>query len=213
MPRIPEQHDWVFFLVFGCLGALAFTLNIFNRDASVKDFLLQDRASAANIFPSWLLVSAADALLLAALLSKMLPGLPRWAESLNLFGFGMSRFGLAFAGLLILYPLRALLTLLLYYTTGNGERWERFYFVAGKFYFVLAFPLAAAVFYAYYSGVDGLLFFRAAAAAACIVFIFKNIFYLAHPLHILPRQWYYKILYLCTLQMAPTLALVKLLFL
>ncbi|WP_232815864.1 DUF4271 domain-containing protein [Chryseobacterium capnotolerans] len=44
------------------------------------------------------------------------------------------------------------------------------------------------------------------------VFIFKVFFYLFHKNKILPEKWYYKFLYICTLQIAPLLLLWKLLF-
>jgi len=44
------------------------------------------------------------------------------------------------------------------------------------------------------------------------MFIFKNIFYLMQPEAILPQKWYYKFLYICTLQIVPVLVLWKVLF-
>ena len=43
-------------------------------------------------------------------------------------------------------------------------------------------------------------------------FLFKQIYYILHSSNILPQKWYYKFLYICTLQIVPVLVLWKLLF-
>lgn len=40
-----------------------------------------------------------------------------------------------------------------------------------------------------------------------LLFFIKNILYIFHRDEPLPREWYYKILYICTLQILPLLAL------
>ncbi|MDO5616201.1 MAG: DUF4271 domain-containing protein, partial [Cruoricaptor ignavus] len=44
------------------------------------------------------------------------------------------------------------------------------------------------------------------------LFSFKILFFTFNKNYILPKEWYYKFLYICTLQFAPLFALSKLLF-
>jgi hypothetical protein len=53
---------------------------------------------------------------------------------------------------------------------------------------------------------------RTYAFSMLMMFLAKCIFELFHKEPILPKEWYHKILYICTLQILPLLVLAKLLF-
>ena len=65
----------------------------------------------------------------------------------------------------------------------------------------------------YYLGVDKEQAYIVYAIAGMVFFLIKNICYFLHKEKPLPREWYYKILYICALQILPMLAVWKFVFL
>lgn len=210
--RIPEHNDWVIWIVLGCIALYTVMLQGLQRDSAVRDFIVQDLADRSNLFPSWLLISLVNVLLLSIIVSRFVPMVPAWLESWTVLGIGLNKFGFTFWALSLLYILRAVLTYLFYAFTGDAKRFDRLYFLASKFYFILSAIAGVAAVALYYLPVDRLIFINILIISAPLIMLFKTVFYAAHRLRVLPDEWYYKILYICTLQFAPMLALWQLLF-
>lgn len=211
--RIVEQNDWVVFIITGCILLYVFMLLYLHRDSSVKVFLMQKFADSSNNFLSWVIVGLVFILLLAVVISQAVPIVPQKVRDIQLFGYELNKFGFTFLALLSFYGLKSLLSYLFYAGTGTLKRWSYFQFTASKYYFTVSLLLMLLCFYQYFYEFDVLKLFDFYFIGFIVLFLFKIMVYLLSPQHILPHQWYYKFLYICTLQIAPTIALWKLLFL
>ncbi|MCS3867760.1 hypothetical protein J3D55_000676 [Chryseobacterium ginsenosidimutans] len=210
--RIPENNDWVIFILLGCIFLYLFMMNIVEREANLKDFLLQKYFDASNNLPSWVITSCVIALTLAVLISQYVPTVPKFVADLQIAGYQLNKFGFCLIAIVLFYLIKSSLGFLFYQSIGDGKKWTVFYFTSTKFYFILSFLLIILCVTHYYFPVDRNKLFLYYLSFFAIVFIFKVFFYLFHKNKILPEKWYYKFLYICTLQIAPLLLLWKLLF-
>lgn len=212
MPRITEHNDWVVFILFGCIAAFVFMLLYLHREASLREFLGVSLADSGNVFPTWAIVSLVNVLLLATLISQFVPAVPRVVNNFGVFGLSLNKFGYSFGTLSLYYLLKVKFSYFFYASIGQERRWHRLWFVASKFYFLLACVLMVLVFANYFYLIDGSVFFYGLSLSLPVVFISKVVFYLFNRNKVLPAEWYYKFLYICTLQIAPVLMLWRLLF-
>lgn len=210
--RIPENNDWVIFILIGCIFLYVFMMNVIERDASLKDFLLQKYFDASNNLPSWIITSCVTALTLSVLLSQYIPVIPKYINDLHVLGYQLNKFGYTLLAVAFFYISKSALGFLFYQSIGDGRKWSVFYFTSTKFYFILSFLLIILCVTHYYFPVDRNKIFLYYFGFFAFVAVFKIFFYLFHKNNILPEKWYYKFLYICTLQIAPLLLLWKLLF-
>ncbi|MEI7486179.1 MAG: DUF4271 domain-containing protein [Chryseobacterium sp.] len=210
--RIPENNDWVIFILLGCIFLYLFMMNIIERGANLKDFLLQKYFDASNNLPSWIITSFVVALTLAVLISQYIPVVPKYIADLSVLGYQLNKFGYSLIIVILFYLIKTTLGFIFYQSIGDGKKWLVFYFTSTKFYFVLSFLLIIFCVTHYYFPIDRNKMFLYYLFFFSFVFIFKVFFYLFHKNNVLPEKWYYKFLYICTLQIAPLLLLWKLLF-
>jgi hypothetical protein len=210
--RIVEHNDWVIFIILGSILALSLMLISLQREASLKDFLLQKIEDASNIYISWIIVSVVYVTILSVLLSQYIPLIPKFLSSKSLFGYEINKFGFTFVTISVFYTLKIVLTYFYYYGVRSQKKWQQFYFVATRFYFVLSILLILGCLQINYFPIERVKTLQNYTVFFIIVFVFKNIFYLFHNYKILPKDWYYKFLYICTLQIVPLLVLWKFLF-
>ncbi|MDQ0476036.1 MULTISPECIES: DUF4271 domain-containing protein [Chryseobacterium] len=213
MVRIVQQNDWVVFIIVGCILLYVFMLLYLHRDSSVRVFLMQKFEDSSNNFLSWLIIGVVFTLLFAALISRSVPIVPKKISDIHFFGYELNKFGFTLFSLSAFYGLKSTLSYVFYAGTGSMKRWALFQFTASKFYFMLSFVLMALCVYQYFYEVSDLQLFDYYFIGFIGVFIFKIFFYLLSPGHLLPEKWYYKFLYICTLQFAPILVLWKVLYL
>ncbi len=210
--RIPENNDWVIFILLGCVFLYLFMMNIVEREANLRDFLLQKYFDASNNLPSWVITSCVIILTLSVLVSQYVPTVPKFVAELQILGYQLNKFGFCLMAIVLFYLVRTSLGFLFFQSIGDGKKWTVFYFTATKFYFILSFLLISLCIIHYYFPVDRNEMFLYYLLFFSFVFVFKVFFYLFHKNKILPEKWYYKFLYICTLQIAPLLLLWKLLF-
>lgn len=182
------------------------------RKTSLLGFIMQKKEDALNEFPSWLLITLVNVLLLSSLVSSYIPLVPRWVAEVEVLGYGLNKFGYAFGVISAFYFIRCVLTFLYYILVNDGQVFPSMFFRASKFYFIWSFILIALVFTNYYMPIDRSLFFKIFLIFIPLSFSAKIIFYLFHREPILPTKWYYKFLYICTLQISPLFALWRMLF-
>ncbi|AZA55514.1 DUF4271 domain-containing protein [Chryseobacterium sp. G0201] len=210
--RIPENNDWVIFILLGCIFLYLFMMNIIERGANLKDFLLQKYFDASNNLPSWIITSCVMSLTLAVLISQYIPVVPKYVADLSVLGYQLNKFGYSLIIVILFYLTKTTLGFIFYQSIGDGKKLLIFYFTSTKFYFVLSFLLIIFCVTHYYFPIDRNKIFLYYLFFFSFVFIFKVFFYLFHKNNVLPEKWYYKFLYICTLQIAPLLLLWKLLF-
>ncbi|WP_228455551.1 DUF4271 domain-containing protein [Chryseobacterium potabilaquae] len=198
--------------MLGCIFLYLFMMNIIEREANLKDFLLQKYFNASNNLASWIITSCVTTITSAILISQYIPTVPQYIAEVQMLGYHINKIGYTLVVIVFFYLTRSALSFLFYQSIGDGRKWPVFYFTSTKFYFIQSFLLIMVCIIHYYFAIDRSKIFTYYLLSFVFVFIFKIFFYLFHKNNILPEKWYYKILYICTLQIAPILLLWKLLF-
>ena len=212
MVRIPEQHDWVIFCILGCIFLYIFSFNVIYRNATIKDFLTIQKEEASNIVLSWMLTSFVFCIMLAVNLSQFLPATPQFLSEYTLYGYKLNKIGFTVLSLFSFYFVKNLLTYIYYSTLGYNKLLINLYLIANKLYFLGSLVLMASSFAFFFFPIDSVYFLYILFGLCLFMFITKLISYFFNTTKTLPFEWYYKILYICTLQIVPLLVLTKFLF-
>lgn len=101
-------------------------MNVIERDANLKDFLLQKYFDASNNLPSWVITSCVSALTLAVLLSQYIPTVPKYVTDLQIMGYQMNKFGYTLTVVVLFYLLKSSFGFLFYQSIGDGKKWPVF---------------------------------------------------------------------------------------
>ncbi len=210
--RIVQHNDWVVIILVSCIFLYIFMLLSLRRDSSVTEFLLQKFADSTNNFLSWIIISFVFALVLSVFVSQNIPVVPQKVTDFQFSGYELNKFGFTFASISVFYFLKNICTYLYFAGTGTTKKWEVFYFTASKFYFSFSILIMILIVLQFFFLFDKFLMLDVYLAVFAFAFLFKQCFYIFHPSSILPEKWYYKFLYICTLQIVPVLVLWKLLF-
>lgn len=213
MIRIVENNDWV---IFTLLGGIAMYIMMFYwmlKGESVWRYLSKTRAESSNNFPTWLVVSGVYLVVLSVLISQYVSVLPRFIGDIQVNGWKINKIGMMIMVLFSYYLMKSIITLIFYKAIRQPKRWLVLMFVAQRFYFVKSLVLIVLSIVHYYFPIDRLDAYDYYFMLLIILFVAKNLFYFFHKEESLPKEWYYKILYICTLQILPLLAVWKLLFL
>ena len=210
--RIAEHNDWVVYCILGSIFIYIILLSIFQRESNIKDFLLQKTEDSNNLTPSWVIISIVKCVMTALLLSQFVPIVPKFASDIQLFGFQMNKFGFTLLTLLSFDIVKNILTFLFYSSVGSGKNLKGLSLVSSKYYFLESIAFIMASFALYYFPLDLVRYFYFIIGLVVGSFILKNLIYIFHNQPILPENWYYKFLYICTLQIVPVLVLWKFLF-
>lgn len=214
MIRILEYKDWVIFSLLGVGFLYVFLFRVLLRDIGLVEYLKLSIEMANNRFQSWVITSLGFIIVLALALVPYLSVTPAlFSEYFSIAGYEPSRFGSVLVVVLALWAYRAFFTYFLLASLGDVDRWDRFYFVSTKFFLVYTIVLAAMVVLQYYIPIDRGQMLYVYFVLFGVGFIFKNLIYYYHKQPTLPEEWYYKILYICTLQILPALVVLKFLFL
>ncbi len=212
MIRIPQHNDWVIFLLLGCLFLFVFMLRSLKRDSSILEFLQQQYEDSANNFLSGIITMVVFCLLMTALIAPNIPVVPSAVTDYHLLGYEINKFGFTLGAVMIIFSTRTVLSYLFFASTGAPKRWDLFSFVASKYYFCFSIAVMVLCIGQYYFNVDRFSFLNVSFYTLLILFLFKLIYYFLQKEPVLPQKWYYKFLYICTLQIVPVLVLWKILF-
>ena len=210
--RIAQQNDWVIFIIVGCMFLYIFMLISLQRDSSVREFLLQKFADSSNTFLSWFVISLVFCLLLSTFISQYIPVVPKKISSIQLLGFELNKFGFTFLSISVFYLMKTALSYLFFAGTGDLKKWPVFYFTSSKFYFCVSILLIILCIGSYFCPIDVLRIFPYYFGLWIFLVLFKVLFCFFHTNNVLPEKWYYKFLYICTLQIMPLVVLWKVLF-
>lgn len=182
------------------------------RDSTIKEFLTQKFSDSTNNFPSWIIISTVICLLLSVFVSPFIPDVPKSISKWSIAGYEMNKFGFAFLSVSLFYLGKNVFTYIFYSGTGSIKKIDVFYFTSSKFYFCFSLILMVLCVANFFYEVNQLIMFNYMFVVFLLLFVFKLLYYLFHHNNILPEIWYYKFLYICTLQIVPILILWKLLF-
>ena len=213
MVRIVENHDWVIFTLLGLGVVYLILFNWVQKEVSFREYLLQSYGEAQNNLLSWVFVSCVFIVSQALLLAQYIPIVPRYVSDNDISGWVPNKIGFMIIILSAYYLLKTLITLLFYRAIAQPKKWMVLGFIAQRFYFVESLLIMLAVIVHYYLGVDKQQAYLIYIITELVFFVVKNICYFLHKEKPLPEEWYYKILYICTLQILPMLAVWKFVFL
>ena len=212
MIRIVEHNDWVVYGILFSIFVFITVLSIFNRDANIKDFLTQKIEDSNNVLPSWVLITIINCLLYSIILSQFIPNVPENISRLGFLGYELNKFGFTFISFLIFYFLKNSFTFLFYTSIGDVKLLKNLTLLSSKYYFLESIAFIFLCFSLFFYPLDLIIFFKIIISTLVFSLILKNLIYLFHNQPILPRKWYYKFLYICTLQIVPAIVLWKYLF-
>lgn len=210
--RNDPSAEWVAWLLLGCLFILAGSFRLLYQHPTVWHYLKAPQVPSVNNLAFYVIVSGVCTALLAALLSGYVPLLPAWTDELRVAGIGLNPFGYTWWVLSLTDAVRVLLTFLLFSATGNAQRWAHFYYFMAKYQVVYSFPLLVLCIARYFFPVDVYHFGEILLITLGLSFIIKIALTLILRPEVLPSPWYYKLLYICTLQFSPVLLVAQLLF-
>lgn len=212
MIRIAQHHDWVVWIILGCIFLYIFMLISLRRDSGILEFLVQKIEDSANNYLSWIIISVVFCVVLSVLVSPYLPAVPESISAVQIGGYELNKFGFSFLAIGSFYFLKNILSYLFFAGTGSGKKWEMFYFTSSKFYFCFSLIIMVLCVIDNFYMIDRTEMFHYCILGFSAIFLFKLSYYLFHSSRILPEIWYYKFLYICTLQIIPVLVLWKVLF-
>ena len=200
------------YCILGSIFIYIILLSVFQRDANIKDFLTQKIEDSNNLTPSWLIISIVRCVMLSLLLSQFVPVIPKVFSEIKFFGYQINKFGFTLMSVIVFDIIRNMLTFFFYSSIGSGKNLKGLTLVSSKFYFLESIALIIAGFTLYFYPIDPVKYFYFIIGLVVGSFVLKNLIYIFHNQTILPEKWYYKFLYICTLQIVPTLVLWKFLF-
>lgn len=210
--RLAQQNDWVVFILVGCILLYIFMFLSLQRESTVRQFLTQKFEDATNNFLSWLIISVVFCSTLSVLLSQYIPMVPKKISELQFMGYELNKFGFTFLTVCGFYFIKNILSYLFFAGTGFNKKWEIFSFTVSRFYFVASVVLMIFCLASFFYNINQLQLADYIFGALVSMLVLKQFFYIFHLNNILPEKWYYKILYICTLQIVPYLVLWKVLF-
>lgn len=210
--RIVEHNNWVIISLFLSILALVLTFSYLNRGASIQDFILRKKEETSNITLSWIIFSVVFFVQISVLLSQYVPIVPRVVDDFSILGLSLNKLGYVMLIFGSFYLIKIAFSFFFYLSINQMKYFENLQFIASRLYFVGSVVMMILVFVNYFFDLERSVFLMILLGIIIFLFIFKNISYLINGKENLPKQWYYKLLYICLLQIAPLFAVWKLVF-
>ena len=208
--RIVEQQDWVIYCIVGVILSYLILFKTLHRNVSLVEFLIQPYENTNNNILSWFFTTLLFSVSFSVLFSQYIPVVPKFiSENISFFGLQFNKFGFILTSLLLYYLTKNVVIYLFYGSIQELKKFGRYSFVAQKYYLVYSLVFLLLSFTHYYLQVDKHKIFIFYVLLSILAFTLKIFIYLFHNQRILPEEWYYKILYICTLQILPSLLLWK----
>ena len=185
-----------------------------HRNISLAEFIMQPYENTNNNVLSWFFTTILFSLSFSVLFSQYIPVVPKFvAENFSLLGVQFNKFGFLLTSLLLFYIVKNIIIYLFYGSIQELKKFGKYSFVAQKYYLIYSFVILALSIIHYYLSINKHKMFIFYVFVIIFGFLLKLSIYLFHNQRILPKEWYYKILYICTLQILPALLIWKFWFL
>jgi len=184
-----------------------------NKGASLVDFLRLSREDTPNVFGNWLVIGITYVFIFSVFFSQYIPIVPRFVvENVRFHDYTLNKFGFLFVSLLCFYGVKGLLCYIFFKCSLSMKYWKYYIFHINKFFSLVIVLTCILTILEYFYPIDRFIAFD------YYVYIFigigmGKIAYLLFNRHpTFPKEWYYKFLYLCTLQILPYFVIGKILF-
>ncbi|NAW51669.1 DUF4271 domain-containing protein [Elizabethkingia argentiflava] len=213
MIRVIENNDWIIYSIIGIIILYIISSKILNKEVSFIEDLQLSLEESNNVGISCILSSFIYIFILSILLSQYIPIVPKFiTENLHLNGYSLNKFGFTFVSYLVLYSGKYLFSYLFFTCSGNMQRWKSYMFNLGKFFRVITILFCAMTIALYFFPINRFQALEYYIFILICIMLCKIAFLLFSASPTLPQEWYYKFLYICTLQILPHLAIWKFLF-
>jgi len=127
------------------------------------------------------------------------------AENFNLYGYILNKFGFAIVVCSLFYIVKGGFSYLFFIITGSKNKWRSYLFTINKFFYFANILICILIVIYYFYPIDQDIFFKLSTIFFILSFLFKIILLLTSSNNVLPKEWYYKFLYICVLQILPYL--------
>lgn len=185
-----------------------------HRNISLAEFILQPYENTNNNVLSWFFTTILFSVSFSVLFSQYLPVVPKFVtENFSFSGIQFNKFGFLLTSLLLFYVAKNIIIYLFYGSIQELKKFGKYSFVAQKYYLIYSFLILFLSIIHYYLPINKHKMFIFYVFVLIFAFLLKLTIYLFHNQRILPKEWYYKILYICTLQILPALLIWKFWFL
>lgn len=213
MIRIASHPDWVIYSVIGIAFSYIMMFKTLHRDFSLYDFLIQPLENVNNIHLSWAITTILHCASFSILFSQYIPVVPKFiTENFSAFGIEFNKFGFLFTTLLLFYFVKNIITYFFFASVDNLKNYNRFAHAAQKYYLIYSLVILITSVLHYYLPLNTRLFLKVYLIILFLAFILKIGYYLFNYQQILPKHFYYKFLYICSLQILPILVVWKFCF-
>ena len=163
---------------------------------------------------SWFITTILFSLSFSILFSQYIPIVPEYiTENTRFLGVELNKFGFLFLSLLLFYFVKNLVIYFFYGSIQQLKKFSSYSFVTQKYYLVYSFVILVISLLHFYIPFNTHIAFHYYMIMIMVAFLLKLLIYLFHNQQILPDEWYYKFLYICTLQILPALVIWKFWFL
>ena len=212
--RLVEHCDWVIYCIVVIVFSYIIMFRTLHRNISLLDFVLQKYEDSSNRTLSWFFTTILFSWSFSLLFSQYLPVIPGYIPKyFSLFGFHFNKMGFMLISLLLFYLFKNMLIYIFYGSINDLKKFGQYGYVSQKFYLIYSLVLLLISVIHYYFPVDRPALFKGYLLLTIFTFGIKNAIFILHANQILPSTWYYKILYICTLQILPSMLLWKIWFL
>lgn len=184
-----------------------------HRGISLYDFLTQPFEDVNNIYLSWGITTVLHSVSFSILFSQYIPVVPKFiTEYFPFLGIEFNKFGFMLTALLAFYFIKNIMIYFFFASVENLKNYDQYAHAAQKYYLVYSIVILIISVLHYYLPLEPRLFFKIYLAMIVFGFLLKILYYLFYNQPILPEQWYYKFLYICSLQILPILVVWKFCF-
>lgn len=206
------NNDWVTISIFLSISGLTFIFIYLNQETSLKKFIYQKTEDANNVFPIWLISSVIFYWQLTIMISGVINDVPKWILNYDFGGIAINKLNFSAITVSLLYLFRLIFTSFFYLIIGQAKRLKNLIFNISKQFYINSIILIIFNFIIYYTLINKGILLTISSYLIVILSIFKILIYFIDKNNILPKQWFLKLLYICTLQIAPFLVFWLLIF-
>ncbi len=213
MIRVASHPDWVIYSVIGIAFSYILMFKTLHRDVSLYDFLMQPLENVNNTNLSWAITTILHCASFSVLFSQYIPIVPKFiTENFSAFGIEFNKFGFMFTTLLLFYFVKNIVTYFFFASVDNIKNYNYFAYAAQKYYLIYSLVILITSVLHYYLPLNTRLFLKVYLIILFLAFMLKIGYYLFNNQRILPKHFYYKFLYICSLQILPILVVWKFCF-
>jgi|GEM_PF-87950 len=206
--RSVENNDWVILVLLGVASIYATMFRLLNKDQSLLEYMKLPVEYGGNLLMNWVVSGFIYVSVSSVLLFDYVQEIPDFVtDNISLWGYNFNEFWFIFIVNSVFYIIKCIFSYLFFVVTGNVKRWKTYVFVVNKLFYFAILPTCLLVFIYYFYPINQDYFFNILVIFFFLLLLLKNIFLIVSANKPLPREWYYKFLYICTLQILPHLIL------